>query len=221
MTFSVLAMDRVTGAMGAAAATGNLAVGAWVLRAAAGVGAVATQGERVSALWGDTALARLAAGEDPEAIVAALAGVDPGREARQLAVLDARGRGAAFTGSDNRDRKGHTVGVGLVVAGNCLAGDEILPAMAAALDIEPDTGGELATRLLRALEAAARAGGDARGLQSAALQVVARDRPPLDLRIDHAEAPIEALGRLLALASRPDYRAWTATLPTLDDPFRR
>jgi uncharacterized Ntn-hydrolase superfamily protein len=217
MTFSVLALDHGTGAIGAAAATGNLAVGAWVLRAAAGVGAVATQGEKVSVLWGDEAHARLMAGEDPETIVGAMVSADPGREARQIAVLDARGRGAAFTGADNRDRKGHAVSDGLVVSGNCLGSEDVLAAMEAALDAD----GDIATRLLHALDAAARAGGDVRGLQSAALRVVAPDRPPLDLRVDHADAPIDALGRLLGLASRPDYRAWTAALPTLVDPFRR
>ena len=65
MTFSVLALDRATGAIGGAAATGNLAVGAWVLHAAAGVGAVATQGLSVSSPWGDEGLARLGRGESP------------------------------------------------------------------------------------------------------------------------------------------------------------
>jgi uncharacterized Ntn-hydrolase superfamily protein len=218
MTLSVLALDRNTGEIGAVAATGNLAVGGWVLRAAAGVGAVASQGQRVSTLWRDEALARLAVGEAPARIVAALTGADPGRGMRQLALLDASGRGAAFTGAGNHGHYGHRVGRDVVLAGNWLAAGAVLDAAEAAL--HGTAGGRLAERLLAALQAGARAGGDARGLMSAALLVVPPDSPPLDLRIDHDAAPLRALGRLLALARRPDYAAWTATLPTGRDPGR-
>jgi len=99
MTFAILALDERTGQIGCAAATGNLAVGAWVLRSAPKAGAVATLGYSVSSLWGDEALSRLKDGEPADEIVSSLTGEDAGRDHRQLAVLDKDGRSAAWTGA--------------------------------------------------------------------------------------------------------------------------
>lgn len=227
MTLSVLAFDRPSGAIGCAAATGNLAVGAWVLRAAARVGAVATQGTSVSSLWGDEALARLAAGEAAEEVVTWLTQADPGRDHRQLAVLDAAGQAAAWTGAANEDAKGHIIDRDCVFAGNWLSGPAVLEAMAVAFakgrangSGEDPLPGAFGRRLLATLEAGAGAGSDARGTFSAAIRIVRPDSSPLDLRVDYDEDPLRRLGRLYEMATQPPYSDWAEKVPTLEDPYR-
>lgn len=217
MTFSVLALDRRTGAIGCAAATGNLAVGGWVLRAAAGTGAVATQGFSVSSLWGDDALARLARGEAAEKVVSDVTDPDTGRQHRQLTVLDAKGGVGAWTGTENTDAKGHILGAGFVIAGNWLSNTGVLEDMEQALG---HAGQNLGHRLLAALEAGVAAGSDARGTFSAAIRVVRPDQPPLDLRVDYDDNPVARLQVLHDMAESPEYNEWTRHLPTPDHPHR-
>ncbi len=220
MTFSVLALDRRTGRIGCAAATGNLAVGAWVLRAAPKAGAVATLGHSVSSLWGDEALDRLKRGETAEAILPEITDGDEGRARRQLAVLDKSGRCAVWTGERNIDAKGHIAGEGCVMVGNWLGGPNVLDEMKRAFDAGDGADEDFGQRLLSTLEAGAAAGGDSRGLLSAAIRIVAADRPPLDLRIDYDEQPIAKLRALHDLAVSPPYDDWIRDLPTVDDPYR-
>jgi len=218
MTFSILAQDAGTGTLGAAAATGSLCVGGWVLRGNAGAGLSASQGAAPSTLWGDGAQARLRAGATAAEIVADLTGADRGRDWRQLAVLDARGGTASHTGTRNGDWKGALAGSGLVVTGNLLAGPKVLEALRAGF---LDAPGAIAERLLAALDTAAAAGGDTRGLQSAALLVLAPDAPPLSLRIDWSKAPLTDLRTLFGRSQSGEYAAWLPCVPTPRDPERR
>lgn len=221
MTFSILAFDRSSNAIGTAAATGNLAVGAWVLRAAAGTGAVATQGACVSTLWGDDALARLSKGETASAVIHRVTTPDTGREHRQLAVLDAAGDVAAWTGGANPDSKGHILGSGYVIAGNWLSGDAVLREMERAYCGWEELGYfGFGRRLLATLSAAMEAGSDSRGTFSAAMKIVSTDRPPIDLRVDYDEDPLVRLMALHDRASNAAYGDWLRTLPTADDPYR-
>ncbi len=218
MTFSVLALDRASGAMGCAAATGNLAVGGWVPRADARGGVVATQGYSVSHLWGDEALARLIAGEAAQDIVTDLTKADAGRDWRQLGVLDRAGRAAVWTGADNMDAKGHRLIEGGLVLGNWLSGEAVLDAMAEAYAVPQER--SFGHRLLAVLDAGAAAGSDARGTVSAALRIVAEDRAPLDLRVDEHEDPIARLIALYDKATHAPYSDWARGVPTLADPER-
>ena len=221
MTLSILARDPATGALGAAAATGNLAVGAWVLRAAAGVGAVATQGLSPSTLWGDEALQRLRDGAGARETVDALTGGDAGRAHRQLAVLDHTGATAAWTGDANLDAKGDRTGADYVIAGNWLVSSQVLAEMERAFTStaeDPQT--TFAERLMAVLEAGIAAGSDQRGTHSAALRVVSPTAPPLDLRVDYDDAPLTRLRALYARATSPTYLDWVKHLPTLTDPSR-
>ncbi len=221
MTFSLLALDRATGSIGCAAATGNLAVGAWVLRAAAGAGAVATQGMSASPLWGDEALTRLIRGEGAADVVAALTEADSGRDYRQLAVLDASGSAAAWTGCRNEDWKGQIIATDHVVAGNWLSAETVLTEMDLACRESASAAGvDFGERLLRALEAAVEAGSDSRGTLSAAIRIVRPDRAPLDLRVDYDEDPLLRLRALYEMATNPPYSDWTRQVPTLEDPYR-
>ncbi len=221
MTLSILARDPETGAIGAAAATGNLAVGAWVLRAAAGAGAVATQGLSVSPIWGDKALQMLQAGQGAENIVADLTASDEGKAYRQLTVLDRTGAVEAWTGVENPLARGHLTGEGYVIAGNWLTAVSVLRDMELAYKDSWASGGTaLAERLLAALEAGVKAGSDARGTQSAALVVVSTTRPPLDLRVDFDESPLLKLRALYERSALVAYQDWIDRLPTLEDPYR-
>ena len=221
MTLSILARDPRTGDFGGAAATGNLAVGAWVLRGAADAGAAATQGMSVSSIWGDEAIVRLRSGQTASRIVEDLACGDPGRDHRQLAVLGPDGAGAAWTGVENRNAKGHLSGEGYVIAGNWLASPEVLAAMERAYqDSAADPQRALADKLLKVLEDAIAAGGDARGTFSAALRVVSPTAPPLDLRVDYDDNPLERLRTLYHRATTPPYTDWIDHVPTLEDPTR-
>jgi uncharacterized Ntn-hydrolase superfamily protein len=218
MTMSILARDPASGCLGAAAVTGNLCVGAWVLRGDARAGLTASQGELPSTLWGEDALDAIRGGAAAKAAVERVSAADAGRDWRQLAALDRTGAGGAFTGARNRDWKGALVARDLVVAGNILKGSVVLDA---AHDAYSGADGALADRLLAALRAGLAEGGDSRGHLSAALLVLSERAPPLDLRIDGDPEPVEALSRLLARTRQPDYVRWVASLPVRSDPERR
>jgi uncharacterized Ntn-hydrolase superfamily protein len=206
-TFSIVALDPENGDVGVAVQSKYFAVGAVVPWARAGVGAVATQAAGRAA-YGPELLDLLARGVEPaEAITSALAD-DERRETRQLGVVDAHGRAAAFTGSDCNEWAGHATGAGYATQGNILVGKAVVAEMARAFET---TRGALAERLVAALEAAQAAGGDRRGQQSAALVVERPGGIPgsreevdriVDLRVDDHAEPIRELRRLLDLHTR-------------------
>jgi len=183
------------------------AVGAVVPWARAGVGAVATQAAGRAA-YGPEILDLLAHGLEPaKAIERALAD-DERRETRQLGVVDAEGRAAAFTGSECNQWAGHEAGSCYAAQGNILAGEDVVSEMARAF---AQTSESLAERLMAAIEAAQAAGGDRRGQQSAALVVERPGGIPgnregidriVDLRVDDHPEPIRELRRLLDLHTR-------------------
>lgn len=201
-TFSIVAYCAAEKAWGVAVASKFPAVGAVVPWAQAEVGAVATQSyARLS--FGPDGLALMADGHSAADALSRLLAADEGRETRQVALVDARGRAAAHTGSQCHDWAGHKTGQGFSAQGNLLAGEAVLEAMAAAFGRAE---GELADRLVAALRAGEYAGGDRRGKQSAAVQVV---RPQggyggdndryLDLRVDDADEPVKDLTALVQL----------------------
>ncbi len=201
-TFSIVAFDPYTGDLGVAVQSRFLGVGPVVPWAKAGVGAVATQAF-ANTTWGPRALELLAQGLAPDEVVARLTGEDAGRDRRQLAVIDAKGRAAAFTGSAANAWAGHKIGPNYSAQGNILASQAVVDAMGQAFET---TDGDLADRLVAALEAGQAAGGDTRGMQSASLLVV-RDKGGyggwndryIDIRVDDAPNPFTELRRLLGL----------------------
>ena len=198
MTWSILARDPGTGELGVAVATRFFAVGAVCPRVEGGTGAVATQA-LVNPLYAPDALARLRAGEAPEAVAAALTGADAGRDHRQLHILAADGRIAQHTGAACVDWCGGVQAADVSVMGNMLAGPQVVEATLAAFLAH--AGQPMALRLIAALEAGEAAGGDKRGKQSAALQVASRDPyPDLDIRVDDHPDPLAELRRLHAVA---------------------
>jgi uncharacterized Ntn-hydrolase superfamily protein len=219
-TFSIVAFDPETREVGVAVQSKYFAVGAVVPWARAGAGAVATQAAGRAA-YGPEILELLAAGLEPAAAIErALAG-DERRETRQLGVVDAVGRAAAFTGSECNEWAGHRTGPGYAVQGNILAGEAVVSEMARAFE---ETAAPLGERLLAALEAGQAAGGDRRGQQSAALVVERPGGIPasregidriVDLRVDDHAEPIRELRRLLELHTR-----WRLVMETAE-PYER
>ncbi|MHB8929563.1 MAG: DUF1028 domain-containing protein [Melioribacteraceae bacterium] len=201
-TFSIVAFDEKTGDMGVAVQSHWFSVGTSVIWGEAGVGVVATQ-SFVNPAFGPNGLALLKKGMTPQEVVDELIKGDEGREFRQLAVLDSKGRAASYTGKLCIQPAGNIVGKDFSVQANLMSNDRIWPAMAEAFK---NSKGPLAERMLVALEAAQKAGGDIRGKQSAALLVVRakstgkvwEDRL-VDLRVDDNTNPLIELRRLLSV----------------------
>jgi uncharacterized Ntn-hydrolase superfamily protein len=199
-TFSIVARDSVTGDMGVAVQSHYFAVGPVVPWAEPGVGAVATQ-SLVEIAYGPRGLALMKAGKSAPDALAELVAADSGRGGRQVAMVDTHGRVAAYSGPKCIAAAGHQVGAQFSAQANLMANDRVWPAMAHAYS---QARGDLAERMLQALEAAQKAGGDIRGQQSAAIVIVrgtASDHPwadrIMDLRVDDSPHPIEELRRLV------------------------
>lgn len=201
-TYSIVARDPDTGQLGVAVQSHWFSVGPIVAWAEAGVGAIATQ-SFVDPSYGKLGLDLMRAGKSaPDTLRALLAG-DEGREVRQVAMIDAQGRVEAWTGKNDIQAAGHIVGKNYSVQANLMLNDKVWPAMSAAFE---SAKGDLADRMLAALDAAQAAGGDIRGKQSAALIVVTgkptgqawKDRI-FDLRIDDTPEPLAELRRLVKL----------------------
>ena len=193
MTWSIVARNG-DGALGVAVASKFFAVGALCPHARSGVGALSTQA-LLNPLLALPALDGMARNELPDALLSTLLAADPGRAVRQFHMIDAAGRSAAHTGSGCIEWCGHIAGNGFSVAGNMLAGPEVLEATAHAYATYTDL--PFGQRLITALAAGEAAGGDKRGKQAAALLVYAgQDYPALDLRVDDHATPIVELKRL-------------------------
>ena len=216
-TFSIIGFDPETQELGVGVQSRAFRAGAIVPYAVAGVGAVATQAS-ANQSYGPRAIGLLREGRTPEEVVRIITDEDPGRDVRQVAVIDTQGRVAAHTGADRVARPnqfaGHILGMNYSVQGNTLAGRQVITEMARAYE---ETDGELAEKLMAALEAGEAAGGDTRGMQAAGIYVVkpidgtrTTDKW-VDIRVDDAVDPYRELRRLLniSLAPRQAERAET------------
>jgi uncharacterized Ntn-hydrolase superfamily protein len=193
MTWSIVARDA-NGALGVAVASRAFAVGALCPYARSGVGALSTQA-LVNLHYATPGLDLLAQGTPPAEVIRLLTTPDGGRDQRQLHLVDARGRTAAYTGAKCVDWCGHAAGAGCSVAGNMLAGSKVVEATLRTY--EASQGMPFAQRLLTALSAGEDAGGDKRGKQAAALLLCTTERYPfLDIRVDDHVDPIPELWRL-------------------------
>ena len=197
MTWSIVAHDPATGAFAVAVTTCNIAVGASCPFLRSGVGAVSTQ-SMSNRYLGPVVLEGLARGLPAGiALEAAMAG-DEGRGLRQVHVVDAAGRVAAFTGANCVEWCGSVAGERFSVAGNMLAGPAVVEATAEVFAARTDL--PLPERMMAALQAGQAAGGDKRGRQSAALVLTTtEDFPDINLRVDDHAQPLDELSRLLAL----------------------
>lgn len=214
MTWSIVARDPASGAYGVAVASRFFAVGALCPHIRAGSGALSTQA-LINPTYGPRGLALLSSGAAAEEVVAQLIASDDGRATRQLHVLDAQGHAAAHTGADCIGWCGHRGGENLSVAGNMLAGPDVIEATfnafvrASALPF--------AERFMAAMEAGEAAGGDKRGKQSACLLIhTTEDYPALSLRADDHPDPLAELRRLYGI-SQGRFAAFMSFLATRDN----
>jgi uncharacterized Ntn-hydrolase superfamily protein len=216
-TFSILGYDPDTGEVGGAVQSRVFAVGNGVLWAEADIGVVTTQAI-VDVSYGPRGLALLRAGLTPAAVVDALWNSDRDprpedwtKQGRQFAVMDSKGNYQAFTGPKATPWAGHRGGRYCTAQGNILAGEAVVTRMVEAFE---KTSGHLSYRLMSALDAAQAAGGDTRGMQSAAMIVVKKNGGVwlnndvvLRLHVDDSAAPLKELRRLVDLAAAQRDRA--------------
>lgn len=198
-TFSIVAYDSLTGELGVAVQSRAFAVGQGVSWAEAGVGAIATQSQ-TNRSFGPNGLRLLKQGYSAEEVGERLLAEDVGKENRQLGIVDGQGRTFNFTGSGCSEWAGAARGPGYSCQGNILVSEEVVTEMARAYE---ETEGDLGEKLLQALVAAQAAGGDKRGMQSAAILVVrpSEEYPEYrhrytDLRVEDHEDPINELIRV-------------------------
>jgi uncharacterized Ntn-hydrolase superfamily protein len=206
MTYSIVARDPATGQMGVAVQTFNFATGTWVPWAEGGVAAIATQAlaERQYGLLG---LDLIRGGMTAKEALRALLAADPKRDFRQVSMIDHAGTIATHTGQRCFPEAGSFQGDTFCTQANMMARNTVWGAMAAAYEAAQ---GDLADRILAAMDAAQAEGGDIRGQQTAALLIVDRRRtriPLVDIRVDHHQQPISELHRMLRI-----HRAYAAEI---------
>jgi uncharacterized Ntn-hydrolase superfamily protein len=199
VTYSIVARDPATGELGVAVQSHWFSVGSLVTWAMPGVGAIATQAN-VNVSYGPEGLELLRSGRDAASALSRLVGDDPGADGRQVAIVDRVGGVATHTGSGCMPEAGHAIGNGVSCQANIMASARVWPEMLNAFEHAP---GPLADRLLDALDAAERAGGDLRGRQSAALLVVPAEGEPwrtsVSLRVEDHPEPLAEVRRVLGL----------------------
>jgi uncharacterized Ntn-hydrolase superfamily protein len=200
-TYSIVARDPDTAQLGVAVQTHQMCVGWIVPWLLPGVGAVATQAH-VNISFGPIGLALLREGVPAPQIIDGLIASDPQANRRQVAVVDANGLVGAWTGDGCIPEASHHIGEGYSVQANMMMNPTVVPAMA---DAYESASGDIAQRMLAALQAAQREGGDIRGMQSAAIKVVSGDTSQHDwetdyeLRVDEHATPVDELARLIRL----------------------
>ncbi len=215
MTWSILVRDSATGALGAAVASRFFAVGGLCIHVEGGVAALATQA-LVNPMYAVHAMPRLRAGEAAQAVLSSLIGPDPMHAQRQFHILDSSGGIAQHSGPDCVTWAGHVAGQDVCVAGNMLAGPQVVQAT---MDGYMRATGSMAERLLSAMEAGEAVGGDKRGKQSAGLKICTADPyPDLDIRSDDHPDPLADLRRLHRI-SLERYAVFRRFLAGRDSPW--
>jgi uncharacterized Ntn-hydrolase superfamily protein len=215
MTWSIIARDPATGQIGIAVATRFFAVGARVPHIVPGIGGIATQA-LVNPYYGIDGVKLLREGRSPREVIDTLIATDDGREARQLHVMDIKGRIAAHTGRECVDWCGNIQGDGFSLAGNMLTGAAVLDDTAKTYAANAAL--PFAQRLIAAMKTGEAAGGDKRGKQSAALLIHGEEEwSDLDLRVDDHTDPLAELERLEQV-SRERWVHFRPFLPTRKNP---
>ena len=215
MTWSIVARDPESNAFGIAIASKFFAVGAMCPHMRRGAGVMSSQ-SLVNPYLGVWGIRLLESGTPAPAAIDALVAADPGHATRQLHAVDSSGRPGAFTGTDCVPWAGHRLDDGVSVAGNMLAGPAVIEDTLESYLAHSDK--PFAERLLRAMDAGERAGGDKRGRQSAALRIVSTEEyPDLDLRADDHVDPVAELWRLYEVAHER-FLERVKLMPTRADP---
>lgn len=218
-TFSIIGRDPATGELGIAVHSKTIAVGSRVRGGKGGVAVFAHQSGS-NPMYSDIGIQLIEAGMTPQAALDYMVRADDGRAGRQVAVIDIQGRTAAYTSPTITDWKGHKCGLNYCAQGNTLAGPEVVDNMAKSFEA---SSGPLAERLLDALEAGQRGGGDKRGVESAGLlilkplSIAGYGDKALDLRVDEHKDPFGELRRILNAVRSGDLRSEASRKMTAND----
>ena len=210
MTFSILAYETKSKTFVGASATGNICVGGWVLRADPRYGISATQGAEVSTLWGEDVIKIMSEGENAKDAILKTIKNDYRKNFRQLAAIDIKGNSNSFDGKLNDTCTGSYSEKNLVISGNTLKNQKVISAMHAGFKLHQK---EFPEKLICSLYKGFAAGGDTRGIQSAALLIASLKHPPINLRVDYSLNPLVVLERLYQKTLDKKYKTWLKSLP--------
>lgn len=219
MTFSIVARDPETGAFGVASATGGPNIGNLVPYARAGAGAIATQGHTTNPFYGLAGLEALAAGKSAKMLGDELTAADLGRQRRQCVIIDTNGTTAAWTGDEITPWSGSILKQDVAAAGNLLVGPEVLDDMVTTYLAGTDQPFE--RRLLAALTAGDKAGGDKRGTKSAVMKIYSdQPYPQWNIRVDWSADPLPTMAEILDAINEDEFQQFLGRIPTKAHPSR-
>lgn len=210
MTFTILVYDPLTETFGGATATGNICVGGWVLRGDILGGISATQGSEVSTIWGEDTIELMKKKISSEKAIKKVVQNDINKDYRQLAAIDLQGNSYCFNGRSNKDFVDSINEKNFVISGNTLKNTNVVNSIYKGYNQEENT---LAQKLINGLKKGDEEGGDKRGLMSAAILILSKHHPPIDLRVDFSLSPLKDLQTLYDKFCDKKYSQWFKNLP--------
>jgi uncharacterized Ntn-hydrolase superfamily protein len=210
MTFTILVHDPLNQTFGGATATGNICVGGLVLRGDARGGMTASQGAEVSTLWGEDVITLMKKKFSSEKAIKQVISSDTEKEYRQLSAIDLEGNCYCFSGKLNEGFIDHYYDKNLVVSGNTLTKKKVIQSIKSGYN---KTSNSMAQRLITALKCGHQEGGDKRGLMSAAILIISKKHPPIDLRVDFSITPLHDLEILYQKFYEKNFFRWFKNLP--------
>lgn len=210
MTFTILVYDPLTETFGGATATGNICVGGWVLRGDILGGISATQGSEVSTIWGEDTIELMKKKISSEKAIKKVVQNDINKDYRQLSAIDLQGNSYCFNGRSNKDFVDSINEKNFVISGNTLKNTNVVNSIYKGYNQEENT---LAQKLINGLKKGDEEGGDKRGLMSAAILILSKHHPPIDLRVDFSLSPLKDLQTLYDKFCDKKYSQWFKNLP--------
>ena len=210
MTFTILVYDPLTETFGGATATGNICVGGWVLRGDILGGISATQGSEVSTIWGEDTIELMKKKISSEKAIKKVVQNDINKDYRQLAAIDLQGNSYCFNGRSNKDFVDSINEKNFVISGNTLKNTNVVNSIYKGYNQEENT---LVQKLINGLKKGDEEGGDKRGLMSAAILILSKHHPTIDLRVDFSLSPLEDLQTLYDKFCDKKYSQWFRNLP--------
>ena len=210
MTFTILVYDPLTETFGGATATGNICVGGWVLRGDILGGISATQGSEVSTIWGEDTIELMKKKISSEKAIKKVVQNDINKDYRQLSAIDLQGNSYCFNGRSNKDFVDSINEKNFVISGNTLKNTNVVNSIYKGYNQEENT---LVQKLINGLKKGDEEGGDKRGLMSAAILILSKHHPPIDLRVDFSLSPLNDLQTLYDKFCDKKYSQWFKNLP--------
>ena len=210
MTFTILVYDPLTETFGGATATGNICVGGWVLRGDMLGGISATQGSEVSTVWGEDTIELMKKKISSAKAIKKVVQNDINKDYRQLSAIDLQGNSYCFNGRSNKDFVDSINEKNFVISGNTLKNMNVVNSIYKGYNQEENT---FVQKLINGLKKGDEEGSDKRGLMSAAILIISKHHPPIDLRVDFSLSPLNDLQTLYDKFCDKKYSQWFNKLP--------